>query len=36
VTAGNAAFYTLLSVPVIKSEVAERGPIGRALVRAWR
>src|SRR3954462_6389492 len=36
VTAGNAAFYTLLSVPVIKSEVAERGRIGRVLVKGWR
>jgi hypothetical protein len=36
VTAGNAAFYACLSVPVIKAEVAERGPIGRAVVRGWR
>ena len=36
VTAGNAAFYALLSVPVIRLEVAERGPIGRAVARGWR
>lgn len=36
VTAGNAAFYTCLSLPVIRSEVAERGRIGRAVAKGWR
>jgi len=33
VTVGNAAFYTWVSLRVLKAEVVSRGPLGRRLLR---